>query len=49
MKDSGQDIEFDIARGVWVTRGCLDRRIAKEETMVMVEVIVTVCTSNNKI
>lgn len=38
MKDSGQDIEFDIARGVWDARGCLDRRIAEEEEIVMVVV-----------
>jgi hypothetical protein len=30
VKDSGQDIEFDIAKGVWDARGCLDRRIAKD-------------------
>ena len=36
MKDSGQDIEFDIARGVWVGRGCLDRRIVEEEKIVVV-------------
>ena len=41
MEDSGQDIEFDIARGVWVARGCLDRRIAEEEEMMVVVVIVT--------
>ena len=40
MKDSGQDIEFDIARGVWVARGCLDRRIAEEEEMVVVVTVI---------
>jgi hypothetical protein len=50
MKDSGQDIEFDIERGVWVARGCLDRRIAEEEEeVVVVVVIVTGWTLNNKI
>jgi Zn-finger nucleic acid-binding protein len=47
MKDSEQDIEFDIARGVWVARGCLDRSIAEEEEMVVVVeviLIVTECT-----
>ena len=44
MKDSGQDIEFDIGRGMWVARGCLDRRIAEEEKMV--EVVIE--TLNNK-
>ena len=53
MKDSGQDIEFDIARGVWIARGCLDRRIAKEEeeemvVVVVVVVIVTGWSLNNK-
>ena len=52
MKDSGQDIELDIARGVWVARGCLDRRIAAEEeemvVVVVVVVIVTGWTLNNK-
>lgn len=42
MKDSGQDIEFDIARGVWDARGCLDRRIAEGEEIVMVVVGVSV-------
>ena len=42
MRDSGQDIEFDIEMEVWVSRGRVDRRIAEKGEVVVVVVVVVV-------